>query len=208
MRPPSTLLRLSALVLLLGLGAAFALGPPVREDIWEWLVIMGTGYWREEEATIVALFHLMVLWPLALAGLLRDELWARPIMAWPFVVGSLAVGSFALLPWVGLSGDAGPIERKPGLVGGRGWGLLVATTGGLVLGLGAVYGDIVGGLANARAEGFVHLMAADFAALWVMSIALARRRDAGRAWLWALIPVAGLGVWMALGAPARPGVRQ
>lgn len=212
MRPPSPPLRLFASLLLLGQVAAFALAPPMREDIWPWIVAIGTGYWLDEEATIVALFHMMVVWPLALAGLLRDELWTRPIMAWPFVVGSLAVGSFALLPWVSLSGDAGTGPGKRGVVGGRGWGVAVAAIGGLLLGLGAAFGDVVGALAMARSEGFVHVMAVDFAALWAISIVLARRRGTGRAWLWTLIPLAGLGMWMALGrgaeTPPQPAGRS
>ena len=198
MRPPSSVLRATAVVSWLGLAAIALLAPPIRPDITQWILDLSTGFFLGEEATAVALFYLMAVWPLVIAGLLRDELGARPVAAWPFVLASAAVGSFAVLPWLAITGDAGGSAPAGHVIGGRLWGIGIAMLGSSLLVLGGYHGDIIGGLASVRSEGFMHIMAADFVALWGASIALTRRRDPGNGWLWSLVPVAGVGVWMAL----------
>ena len=205
-----TPIRLLALSQLLVLGWAAAAAPPVRPDMWAWVKLTLSGYWIGQESWLVAVFWLLGITPVMLAGLVRDQLFARPVPCAPFVLSAMALGGFAFLPWVIVSGDAlraqeqttaGAPERTLPLeaIGGRRWGQLVALPALLALGSGVVWGDPLGYLAFARGEGFAFVMTADFVALWLVSVALCFRRSRSRLWLVSMIPVAGPAIWMALG---------
>ncbi|HMV69325.1 MAG TPA: hypothetical protein PKA64_20960, partial [Myxococcota bacterium] len=88
---------------------AFGLAPPARPDWAAWCGRLVSGDWAGEDPAIVAHFQMMGVWPLAWAVLLRRDLRARPLPAWPFVLGSMALGALALLPWFVLR----PAAQRP-----------------------------------------------------------------------------------------------
>lgn len=71
------------------------LSPPPSPDQGTWVLETLRGDWAGKNPTTVALFNLMGLWPLAFGVRLRRE-----VAAWPFVLASMAIGAFALLPYL------------------------------------------------------------------------------------------------------------
>lgn len=196
----SVVMRILAGSLWLGLVGIATVAPPNRPDLGPWLEQMLLGYWIGEEAWLVAVFWLVGLCVAVAAGVLGPELRSRPVPAWPFVVGALGLGGFALLPWLVLSGDRREAPRQaPVLIGGRGWGVGCSVLSGAALGCGLWWGDPVGYLAHARGDGFAFVMTADFLALWLTMLLLVRRRSRSWMWLLAVVPVVGPSLWMASG---------
>jgi hypothetical protein len=200
---PSRNARVFALLLWLGLVVVALVSPPARPDLVPWLKMTLAGYWIGQEALLVSVFSLVGFAGLVAAGVLGPDLRARPLPAWPFVLGVFAIGGYALLPWVVLSGDGGeghaPLPRAIEGVGSRRWGVVLSLLSGAALGAGLWWGDPIGYLAIARAEGFAFVMSFDFVALWLITVVMVRRRSQGRAWLLALVPVLGPSLWMAAG---------
>ena len=200
---PSQRVRLLALALWMGLVMIAYISPPTRPDVGEWVRMTMLGYWIGQEAWLVAVFWLVGLSPLAIAGVLAGDLRARPVPAWPFVLAGFGVGGFAVIPWLVLSGDGGRSgPSMPGMlrdVGGRRWGIGVGVLSGAALACGAWWGDPIGYLSLARSEGFAFIMSFDFAALWLATLVMVRRRSRTRGWLLALVPVLGPALWVALG---------
>jgi hypothetical protein len=180
---------------------AFGVAPPVREDWWAWCVALVAGDWAGENPAVVAHFQLMGLWPLAWAALLRDELRARPLPAWPFVLGSMALGALALLPWFVLrpagsdsSHAAGPLER---LFARRGVLAVLAGLAVVLGGWGLLRGDLVDWRVAASTEGFMFTMSWDFLTLWVASALVARSQARpGEPWTLTLAPILGVVAWV------------
>lgn len=203
MPTPSRAVRVLAAALWLALVLVAFVSPPARPDLLPWLKATLLGYWIGQEALLVAVFNLVGLAGLVAAGVLGPDLRARPLPAWPFVIGAFAIGGFALLPWLVLSGDGG--EEHAALpaaiegVGGPRWGVVLSLLSGAALGAGLWWGDPVGYAAIARSEGFTFVMSVDFVALWLATLVMVRRRSATRAWLLALVPVLGPSLWMASG---------
>ena len=191
------------MLLWLGLVLVAVVSPPARPDLWTWVEMTLTGYWIGQEAWLVALFNLVGVAVLVTAGVLGPDLRARPLPAWPFVLGAFAVGGYALLPWLVLSGDGGeghaPLPRVIEGVGGQRWGAVLGLLSGAALASGLWWGDPIGYVAIARAEGFAFIMSFDFIVLWLVTLVMVRRRSQSRAWLLALVPVLGPSLWMAAG---------
>ena len=167
-----TPIRLLALSQLLVLGWAAVAAPPVRPDMWDWVKLTLSGYWIGQEIWLVAVFWLLGITPVMLAGLVRDQLFSRPVPCAPFVLSSMALGGFAFLPWVIVSGDASRVQEETpegapertlplAAIGGRRWGQLVALPALLALSSGLVWGDPLGYLAFARGEGFAFVICVD-----------------------------------------------
>lgn len=81
---------------------AFILAPPDRPDTADLILRLSTGAWDGINPAVVALFNAMGLWPMVYAAVALGESHGQPRRAWPFVVGSFAVGAFALLPYLAL----------------------------------------------------------------------------------------------------------
>lgn len=203
MPTPSRYARGVALGLWLALVVIAIVSPPARPDLVLWLKMTLVGYWIGQEAWLVAAFNLVGVAGLVAAGVLGPDLRARPLPAWPFVLGSLAIGGYALLPWLVLTGDGGeghaPLPRAIDGLGGRRWGVVMSLLSAAALGAGLWWGDPMGYLAIARSEGFAFVMSFDFVALWLVTLMMVRRRSPSRAWLLAVIPVLGPSLWMATG---------
>jgi len=194
-RPIAPSTRIGALALWLGLIAwSVWFTPPVRPDLVGWAAALAIGDWTTEDPLIVAVFNTMGLLPILFAHLLHDDLRARPLPAWPFVLASVAIGIFALLPWVALrQPDPDPPRLRPTL---RrllsSWALPMSA--GLLLGGLGIWGVVQGHpgvyLERMQTDGFLMVMLVDFALLHALFAGLAWTRG-HRAWAAALIPFCG-----------------
>jgi hypothetical protein len=182
----------------------FGFAPPSRPDQWDWVVRLLTGRWEGESPWVVAQFQMMGLWPALVGLLVRGDWRARPIPAWPFALGAFAFGCYALLPWFVLRrGERNGAE--PGPITGVVLPLaLAASAAALAVGA-VVLGGPAGPAAFARVfwtDGFVFPMTFDFLAFWLLSVAEARARARRTPWALTLVPLVGLGLFLAL--EARP----
>ncbi len=160
--------------------------PPPSPDQDAWIQAVLLGQWTGKNPATIALFSLLGLWPLAFAGRLSAELRARPLPAWPFVLGSMVLGGFALLPYFMLR-PTPPPSRDPGR-----WLRWLQHPAYLpVLGLlgvamaawGLLAGDLRGFADAFRSEQLIQVMSLDFIALTIMSgltVSRAAERDRSR----------------------------
>ncbi|WP_322904213.1 hypothetical protein [Paenibacillus campi] len=160
---------------------------------------------QADEPSLMAMFTLLGLFPLAYACLLlRGD--NRGIPAWPFVIGSFALGAFALLPYFILTASGrwaehhhdvrtAPSIRRSAEGAATHWILLLLTVG--VIAYGWIGGDQAAYAQAFNSSSFVHTMTIDFVVLTLLSVyAISRderaiRQPAGIMWI-GLIPVIGL----------------
>ena len=143
------------------------LSPPPAPEQGAWIQEALRGQWHGKNPATIALFNIMGLWPFAFASRLSGELRAR-LPAWPFVLGSVVVGAFALLPYLVLR-PTPPPGRDPG------WGLrwlahpaVLAVLGIAALGMagwGLLRGDLAALATAFRTEQLVQVMSLDCAVL-------------------------------------------
>ena len=159
-----------------------------------WAAALAIGDWTTEDPFIVAVFNGMGMFPVLFAHLLHKELRARPIPAWPFVVASVGIGIFALLPWLVVAqSDPDSPRLRPTL---RrllsGWALPLSA--GLVLGGLGIWGVVQGSLLvyfeRMQSDGFLMVMIVDFILLHALFAGLAWSRGR-RLWPAALVPFCG-----------------
>lgn len=191
--------------LLVAVSAGFS--PPARPDqaAWLWDLLRGDG--AGEDPSVVAWFQLMGVWPMVWFALLADDLDDRPVPAWPFVAGSIALGAFVLLPWFWFGPPRtqaahGALRR---VAGSRAFAWLWAAVAAGLFAWGLGAGDLAALDAARREQAFLWVMGWDFLTLWGMSVVVARSRDggAGGRWWITLIPCLGAAVWAALRAGDR-----
>jgi hypothetical protein len=183
-----------AAVLWIGLVIVMAIAPPQPPDVLGWVLDLMLGRWEGTEPWVVVHFMLMGIWPMLLSVQLRDRMGSRPLPAWPFAMGSFALGGYALLPWFVLT---------PASSQARHWAFLeklrvpigaVSLLSALGFGVWAgATGSVLDWWAMASSDGFVFAMSFDFLALWLTSILLARER--GGMWRLCLLPVLGTAVY-------------
>lgn len=155
------------------------LSPPPAPDQMAWIQEVFAGQWEGKNPATVALFNIMGLWPLAFAARLADELRARPLPAWPFVLGSMVVGAFALLPYLVLRpSPPAPVPPGPWL---RWLQHPVFTTGIFLVGIalaswGLIAGDLAGFWAQYGSEQLVQVMSLDCLFLTVTMLTLQLRK--------------------------------
>ncbi|MFT6144763.1 MAG: hypothetical protein ACJAZO_004153 [Myxococcota bacterium] len=185
-------LRVVAVVLFgLLLGEALTLAPPSADGTGAQVMDWMTGAWSGYEPMMVAHFQLMGVWPFVLAAMCGPWLRGRRIPLWPFALGSMALGAFALLPGLAVprsSGESVPVLRSRWMAPVLGVPTLA------LLGWAAVAGDPAVWWQAFRTEQFIHIMGLDFVVLWLTSIAVAHARD-GRGWVCA-IPLVGALFWL------------
>ncbi|MBL8951216.1 MAG: hypothetical protein JNK82_10595 [Myxococcaceae bacterium] len=158
--------RLAALALWLTLlGVSFATAPPASPDTGEVVVMMMTGRFDGVNLSLVALFNLMGVWPLAMWVALRFD---RPWWRWPFIAGSFALGAFVLLPYLVMRPWLAPRE-PPGSRVGRFLGHRLVHGALWLAGLGLVVlffvGDLPGFVALWKSQQFPYVMSLDFIAM-------------------------------------------
>jgi hypothetical protein len=156
------------------LGVTLFASPPPAPDTNAQVLRLLTGH--VDDRCLFALFYLMGVWPMAMAVALRgDSAWK-----WPFLVGSLAAGSFALLPWLVLrpwGEPPSPRSRADRALGSRGFRVFLGVAAVVLV---AVFfsGDLVAFAQRWRTEQFPFVMSLDFVAMalaWGL-LALERRK--------------------------------
>lgn len=181
---------------------AFAFAPPNQPDTLTLIQDLSTGKWEGINPLIIALFNIMGVLPLLYSCFLYSDGRMQKLSAWPFAIGSFAVGAFALLPYLALR------QPNPTFTGEKnGWLKLWDSRwlGGLVA-IGAI-GLLVYGLTQGnwsdfvqqwQTSRFIHVMSLDFCLLCLLPAALlgddmARRgiNDRRIFWTVALIPLLG-----------------
>lgn len=181
----ATLLGLWAAII----GYAVFFAPPARPDQGAWVWRLLTGDWAGEEPSVVVVFNLLGMWPLAMAALLAPDLRRRPVPLWPFAAGSMALGAFALVPGLALGGERGGTAGWQRVLRSRGFRGAVAAVTLVLVGWAAAAGDPSAYAEAFATDQFVHVMTLDFALFYVTSIVVARER--GGRWAWALVPLLG-----------------
>lgn len=163
---------------------------------------------RNQEPSLVAMFSLLGIYPMAFACLLLRSDRLR-VPAWPFVLGSFGLGAFALLPyfiWTAYSkkNHSAAIDRpvrtssrllrllsNQFLLGALLCGTVALMGYGLLAGAGSIYAE------SFQQSHFVHVMTIDFIVLTVLSVYSisldASKWAVSRSWRWlGLIPIIGL----------------
>jgi hypothetical protein len=181
---------------------AFLLAPPDQPDTLDLITKLSTGQWGGINPLVVSLFNLMGIYPLIYSAVLLIDGRGQKIPAWPFVLGSFAVGAFAILPYLALR-QANPVfsGEKSGLIK-----LLDSRWFGLSLLLGAlallVYGFSQGNgadfIAQWQSSRFIHVMSLDFYFLslvfpLLLKDDMSRRgmKNPSLFWLVSLLPLLG-----------------
>jgi len=191
---------------------AFLLAPPDQPDTLDLITKLSTGQWGGINPLVVSLFNLMGIYPLIYSAVLLIDGRGQKIPAWPFVLGSFAVGAFAILPYLALR-QANPVfsGEKSGLIK-----LLDSRWFGLSLLLGAlallVYGFSQGNgadfIAQWQSSRFIHVMSLDFYFLslvfpLLLKDDMSRRgmKNPSLFWLVSLLPLLGPAWYLFLRSP-------
>ncbi len=138
-----------------------------------------TGRGPARNPAIFAAFNLLGIVPLMYWGLMLPDARGQRVWAWPFALGMMALGSFALLPYLVLRRPySAPVSAAPSPVarwfGGRPFGVFVALAlmGFLVYGIGR--GDFADYAHWFRISQLVNTFTIDFVILVLLFPALLR----------------------------------
>ena len=78
----------------------FLLAPPGQPDTIELITNLSTGNWDNINPLIITVFNSIGLVTVIYANLLFIDGREQKIVAWPFAIASLAVGTFAVIPYL------------------------------------------------------------------------------------------------------------
>ena len=183
--------------------------PPMPEDLWGWIGRV-TAADPSIDPSVVVMFNLMGVWPLAMLGLFAPDLLRRPLPALPFVLATFFLGVFVLLPWLGLRPDPQPVDpdTPPGWLeraaNSRWLGVLVTLLAAGLWAWGLGFGDWAVYGTRARHE---RLPLRDDDGTSARSGPSAsgrpRQRSPERPWQLAMLPVVGAGLWLIARAAGR-----
>ncbi|NES82778.1 MAG: DUF2834 domain-containing protein [Moorea sp. SIO2B7] len=196
---------------------AFLLAPPTQPDTFELIKNLSTGQLENINPLIIALFNLMGILPLIYGCVLFIDGRGQKIPAWPFAIGTFALGGFVLLPYLALR------ESNPKFTGEKGWflklqdsrlfGILITLGALILLSVGIVnifngnWADFVEQWQTSR---FIHVMSLDFCVLCLVFPALLKDDMARRGvknslvfWGVSLIPLLGALAYLCL-RPSLP----
>lgn len=178
---------------------------------------MGRGAARN--SAVFAVFNLLGVIPLMYWALMIPDGRGQRVWAWPFALGMMAFGGFALLPYL-IVRRPNPMPAPGGpnaLVrwfGGRPFGVFVAISLAALAVYGLALGDGLDYLRLFRTSNFVHVMTLDFVLLSLLFPLLltddfARRGlsdDAPLARFARAVPLLGPAVYLAARPSERTGV--
>jgi hypothetical protein len=192
---------------LLFLSYAILAAPPDSPETIDLIRRLSIGQWQDINPWVVTLFNIMGIWPLAYSAILYADGRGQPVRAWPFVVGSFALGAFALLPYLALR------RPNPTFQGDRtGWvrwldgpwvGAIVSLGLITLLGYGWTHSNSTSWsdfIQLWQTRRFIHVMSLDCCALTLLFPTIvqddwARRNGNGTPWL-AYIPLLGAGLYL------------
>ncbi len=194
------------------------LAPPDQPETMALIGRLARGDWVGINPAIVALFNLMGIWPMAYACLALVDGHGQRAIAWPFVLGSFALGAFLLLPylvWRQPNPQFVPPKSRLVAVTESRWlgaSLLVGTIA--LLGYGLYAGDWADFVTQWQTSRFIHVMSLDFCLLSALVPTLlgddmARRglKDTRIFWLISLMPLVGITAYLTF-RPALLGGRS
>ena len=182
---------------------AFGFAPPDQPDTLDLIQRLSIGNWNGINPATVALFNLMGIWPMVYACLALLDGQGQQVPAWPFVLGSFALGAFLLLPYLVLrqphSVFSSPKSKLLALVDSQWLGASLLTGTLILMGYGLYYGDWANFLYQWQTSRFIHVMSLDFCLLWLLVPSLlgddmARRslNDPRLFWLVSVVPLLGI----------------
>ncbi|MBD2577270.1 DUF2834 domain-containing protein [Oscillatoria sp. FACHB-1406] len=194
---------------------AFLFAPPDSPDTLDLIKRLSVGDIGGINPLIVALFNLMGVWPLAYSCLLFADGRGQKIRAFPFVIGSFALGAFALLPYLALR------EPNPTFVGkkdkaisafdSRLLGVLLTIAAVGLVAFGLSQGNWTDFVQQWKTSRFIHVMSLDFCLLCVLFPTLLgddlARRNFKKAWVFwlvCLVPLFGPLLYLCL----RPSLEE
>ncbi|MDX2230371.1 MAG: DUF2834 domain-containing protein [Leptolyngbyaceae cyanobacterium bins.349] len=200
--------RLALWLLWLGFSVyAFSFAPPEQPNTLELIQRLATAQVEGINPLIVALFNIMGVFPVIYACLLLFDGRMQPVRAYPFVLGSFAVGAFAILPYLAL--------RQPSseFTGHKNWFLKILESrwlGGsvaiavmLLVAYGLTQGDWADFVQQWQTSRFIHVMSLDFCLLCllfpiVLKDDMARRnwQNPSVFWLISLVPLVGSALYL------------
>ncbi len=195
--------RISFWLLWLGLIAyAFLFAPPDRPDTLSLIQNLSTGNWDGINPLVIALFNIMGILPIVYACFLLIDGRGQTVRAFPFVIGSFAVGAFALLPYLALRQPNSSFQCEATglirLVDSRWTGRAIALAALGLLTYGITQGNWADFVQQWQTSRFIHVMSLDFCLLCLLIPALLgddmeRRglKDNGLFWAIALTPLLG-----------------
>lgn len=79
---------------------AFMFAPQQEVADWDGIMAMMQMDTSQWDASIIALFNLMGVWPMIMAAILLIDGRGQKIPAWPFLLGSCVLGNFILFPYL------------------------------------------------------------------------------------------------------------
>lgn len=191
---------------------AFLLAPPNQPDTFELIKNLSTGNWKGINPLVIALFNIMGIWPMIYSGLIFTDGREQKIPAWPFAVGSFAVGAFALLPYLALREPnpkfTGSQDIVLKILDSRWLGVLLTLGTVVLLSFGLLKGDWADFIQQWQSSRFIHVMSLDFCLLCLLFPALlgddmARRgmKNSSLFWAVALVPLVGSLLYLCLRPP-------
>jgi hypothetical protein len=202
-------------VWLLFLGYAVFFAPPSTPDTPELLLKLILAQTEGLNPILVALFNIMGILPIWYWFLLAPDSRIQKIPVWPFALGLMAAGGFALLPYLALRNPSSqtPLEQKPlswiQRIFENRWIALIAVLGVFGLGFyGLRQGDWTNYITQFHRNQFVHVMSLDFILLCICLPILIRqdltyRKITENDLLWKLsfIPLLGPALYIVLRPP-------
>lgn len=194
---------------------AFFVAPADQTDTIVLIRKLATGNWQDINPIIIALFNAMGIWPMVYASVALFDGRGQKLSAWPFVVGSFAVGAFALLPYLALRRPTPQfIGLKSSLLSwldSPWWGWLLTVGATITLGYGLMFGDWSDFWSQWQTSRFIHVMSLDFCLLGLLFPVLLiddlARRELRQPWVIPAVlalPLVGACLYLAL-RPRLPG---
>jgi hypothetical protein len=193
---------------------AFLLAPPDQPETLTLIQNLSTGKLEGINPLIVALFNIMGILPAIYSCLLFADGRMQKFPAWPFAIGSFAVGAFALLPYLSLR------EPNSEFSGKKNWflkfwdsrltGVFIALAAFTLVTYGFTQGDWHDFVQQWQTSRFINVMSLDFCLLSLLFPTLLRDDMARRGltnkrifWMVALMPLLGAAVYLALRPPLK-----
>ena len=155
---------------LIAYGVFFA--PPDDPNTFDLIINLSSGQWEGINPYIICLFNIMGIMPFIYASLLIIDGRGQKIMAAPFVLGSFALGAFALLPYFGLRQQntqfTGEKTRLINILDSRLFGILTSLGCVVLITIAVTQGNWEDFLRQWQTSKFIHVMSLDFCCLCLL----------------------------------------
>jgi hypothetical protein len=180
------------------IGYAFLLAPPDDPQTLPLIQNLAQGNVQGINPLIVALFNLMGIWPMVYGAVLFADGRGQKLPAWPFAMGTFALGAFVLIPYLALR------QPNPTFTGSKNlalrfWDSRLVAQGN--------WSDFVTQWQSSR---FIHVMSLDFCVLTLLFPSLlhddlGRRGISPQPLIWATValPLVGACLYLLL-RPSLP----